>query len=246
MGDSFVAQAINPKTVQLDASKRYMIRKVGTHTDSEWHAIMNGSPSIKPGRTFSANAAAAIGGSNSGAEVMPYTKDRILSRGLTGTFPILTHPNLKTIKMNVNSFSGQFPVQELPRLQTLRLNDNEFSELIPDCSNMISLKYLRMQNNKLDGYSAGSLRYCLLMKDFDFSNNNLRASTATELIYDLYENYQARPRGGVTLNFLGQSRSDGLDTLSQAAVDGDDTDGIASSSNKLAALRSNGWTILLD
>jgi len=246
VGDSFVAQAINPKTVQLDASKRYMIRKVGTHTESEWHAIMNGSPSIYPGRTFTANAAAVIGGSNSGAEVMPYAKDRILSRGLTGTFPILTHPKLKTIKMNVNSFSGQFPAQELPKLQTLWLNDNEFSELIPDFSNTPSLKNLRMQNNKLNGYSAGSLRYCLVMRDLDFSNNNLRASTATELIYDLYENYQARPRGGVTLNFLGQSRSDGLDTLSQAAVDDDDTDGIASSSNKLAALRSNGWTILLD
>lgn len=247
VGDSFVAQTINPKTVQMTTGKKYVIMQVGTHSVGEWQSIMNGTPSIYQGRVFIANAASAIGGTNSGGEVIPYTYDRIKGRGLTGTFPVLTQPLLNNVRMHTNSFIGQFPKLELPQLKNLEIQYNEFSGSIPDFSACPRIRTLKMQNNRLSTYTSGFLKDCTYMSNFNFSNNRLRGTIATDLINDLYENYIARPRGGVTVNFLGQSADDGVASFGLTAIENDGTnDSPDSTINKLAALRSSGWTILLD
>ena len=231
----------------MTTGKKYVIMQVGTHTDAEWWSIMNGTPSIYQGRVFIANAASVIGGTNSGGEVIPYTYDRIKGRGLTGTFPVLTQPLLNNVRMHTNSFIGQFPKLELPQLKNLEIQYNEFSGSIPDFSACPRIRTLKMQNNRLSTYTSGFLKDCTYMSNFNFSNNRLRGTIATDLINDLYENYIARPRGGVTVNFLGQSADDGVASFGLTAIENDGTnDSPDSTINKLAALRSSGWTILLD
>lgn len=245
VGQSFVATSIDPKTTQLVDNERYFVRQVGTHTTAEWNAIMDGTPTIYQGRVFTANGASAIGGSNSGAEVLPYTRDRVQGRGFTGTLPALDLPQLRTFRINENSFSGQLPKLILPYLYNFWLNQNEFTGSIPDFSSCIRLRNVRAADNRMSTYDSGNLKDSLQMRNFDFSNNKLRADISTTIIDDLYSNYLARNRGGVTLNFLGQNADSG-DSFSEQAIIDDGTDGPDSSANKLAALRSNGWTILLD
>ena len=243
VGDSFVyAAPIDVTTTQLEAGKRYKIRDVGTTSNANWGAL-GASTSPYQGRNFTATGNATVAGNG---KVLVRTFDRIKGRGLTGNFPEFNQSGLSGIWAYNNSFSGQMPKQDLTKIYLMYLQRNEFTGSIPDLSSCPNLHKFKMHDNKLSTYTAGFLKDNLRMTKFDFSNNRLRASIATDLIYDLYENYLARPRGGVTLDFLGQSDPDGQNTLSQSAVETDGTTGPESSANKLSALRNNGWTILLD
>lgn len=243
VGDSFVCAApIDVTTTQLENGKRYKIVDVGTTSGSNWNSI-GGSTNPYQGRNFIANGGSTVAGNG---KVVVHTFDRVRSRGLSGLFPVFDQTKLYGIWAYRNTFTGQMPKQLLPRINLLYVQENEFTGSIPDFSSCPYLAKLKMHDNLLSSYTAGNLKDNLRLKNVDFSNNRLRDTIATQLIYDLYENYQARPRSGVTIDFLGQSDPNGLGTLSQSAVENDGTTGEQSSANKLAALRNNGWTILLD
>ena len=242
VGDHFVATEVDVTNTQLISGYRYRIRSLGTTSNSQWSSI-GASSSPYEGRVFTANGASTVPGNG---KVFVYTLDRVRSRGFVGTFPTMDQEYLYTIRANANSFSGQFPKQNLRRLRTLWMHDCEYTGDIPDWSLCPELRFVKAQNNSMSTYTAGNLVDCDRLVDVNFSGNKLRATIATQLIYDLYENYLRRPRSGVTFNFLNQNAGSGIASLTENAVLQDGTDGPNSSANTLASLRTNGWTILLD
>lgn len=242
VGDHFVATEVDVTNTQLISGYRYRIRSLGSTNNTQWGSI-GASTSPYEGRVFTANGASTVPGNG---KVFVYTLDRVRSRGFVGTFPTMDQEYLYTIRANANSFSGQFPKQNLRRLRTLWMHDCEYTGDIPDWSLCPELRFVKAQNNNLSTYTAGNMVDCDRITNVNLSGNKLRATVGTQLIYDLYENYLRRPRGGVSLNFLNQNAGSGIASLSENAILQDGTDGPNSSANKLAALRTNGWTILLD
>jgi hypothetical protein len=60
-----------------------------------------------------------------------------------------------------------------------------------------------MNNNLMNGYSAGNLKSNVYASVIDISNNKLPAAVGPVLIDDLLKNWAANPRSGVTVNLLG-------------------------------------------
>jgi len=242
VGDTFVAQFVDPAVTTLQTGFRYMIRDKGTTSDSNWGSLGAGSSPYQ-GQVFTATGVSSGGISGTGAQLMPYCLDKVESKGLEGNLPAFAIPYLHTVRANINSFSGQFPVWDCPRLKTLWMNDNKFTGNIPDFSKCRQLKIVRLQDNSITGYIPGSLRDNTALEKLNLDNNRLSSSIATDLIYDLYENYNANPRSGVVISMIGQS---GGGTLNNNSIVNDGTEGPSSSANKLASLRNNGWSITLD
>ncbi|MDA7491698.1 hypothetical protein N9M52_00430 [bacterium] len=237
-GDSFVADYLLLSDNSLVNGKKYWIRELGA--GSNWSSIGAGaSPYV--GKVFTYNGTTPAGS----GYCWPYYNSNVLSRGLTGVLPELTCEKLTWFLASVNSFTGQVPKWNLPRLYQLWLFNNELSGSIPDFSDCPRLWQCRLSNNKFESYLEGSLALNTNLTDLDMSNNRLGSQYGPQLIYDLYENYILRPRGGVTVNVLGQTPLVGDGLNENDAVD-DGTDGPESTANKLATLRNAGWTILLD
>lgn len=261
VGDSFIAQFVEPATTTLNAGKYYTLRELpGTVTLTDWNNIdyytrnqAYFDANIKPGHVFRASGNAPGGtvvSAGSNLKVFPRLYSKIRSSGFTGNFPTLTLPKLWGCRLALNSFTGQFPKLDMNNCHWIWADNNRFSGSIPDFSGMTNKLYkVKFQNNRLSTYQAGNLKDNLKMRDFNFSSNRLTANIATVLIHDLYQNYVAKPRSGVTLNFLGQTPDNGQAAFNLAAIEGDGTGDITNEDSsiwKLNSLRSNGWTILLD
>jgi len=237
-GDHFVADYLLLSDNTLVNGKQYQIRELGT--GSNWSNIgAGGSP--YQGQVFTYNGTTEAGS----GYVWPWYGSKVTSRGLTGTLPELTCEKLTWFLASINSFTGQVPKWNLPRLYQLWLFNNELSGSIPDFSDCPRLHQVRLQNNRFESYEEGNLSQNLILKELNLSNCRLKAQYGSQLIYDLYENYIANPRGGVTINLLGQNPTVG-DGLNENAIVNDDTEGSESTANKLQTLRDAGWTILID
>lgn len=101
-----------------------------------------------------------------------------------------------------------------------------------------------MNNNLMNGYSAGNLKSNVYASVIDISNNKLPAAVGPVLIDDLLKNWAANPRSGVTVNLLGNSVNGS--GLTEASSRNDGTEGASSTATKLDTLRQKGWTILMD
>jgi hypothetical protein len=97
---------------------------------------------------------------------------------------------------------------------------------IPDLSNMVNLTYLWANNNQLTGYTAGSFTTMAALQRLDLSFNNLVSGAINQIISDLYDNYEANPRTGVTINLAGNDSPD------------------ATAAERISFLASNGWSII--
>jgi len=170
---------------------------------------------------------------------MDYTKNGA-DGGFTGNIPAYDLPRLNYLFLTGNALNGQVPKLKCPYLFQIYIDDNELSGNIPDFSDCSRLKQIVLRNNGMTGYQEGSLRYNSSATIIDISNNLLTAQVGPTLINDLLENWVLAPRGGVTVNMLGQ------DGLSESSTRNDGSSGEGSTANKLDTLRQKGWSILMD
>ena len=170
---------------------------------------------------------------------MDYTKNGA-DEGFTGNIPAYDLPRLNYLFLTGNRLVGQVPKLKCPYLFQIYIDDNELSGNIPDFSDCSRLKQIVLRNNRMTGYQEGSLRYNSSATIIDISNNLLTAQVGPTLINDLLENWVLAPRGGVTVNMLGQ------DGLSESSTRNDGSSGEGSTANKLDTLRQKGWSILMD
>ena len=106
--------------------------------------------------------------------------------------------------------------------------------IIPTYDQCPRLLRLYLNQNEFTGYTAGAIASNLIIQTIDFSNNNLTASDGVNIINDLAANYNANPRGGVSVNLINQNG------LTESAILSDQSAG-----PNLSFLRSVGWSIQL-
>jgi len=170
----------------------------------------------------------------------------------TGLIPsFASNPNIYYVDLTYNSFSGSIPsfknlsnlvylylynnqftslskFQNLPNLTYFYANNNLLSGTIPSFSECPSLYYLILYNNQFTNYTSGSLTTNYKLRYLDLSSNQLSQQAVNSLINDLFSNYTAVNRGGVTVNlrFNALPSGDALD--------------------KVLFLKSKGWTIVYE
>jgi hypothetical protein len=106
------------------------------------------------------------------------------------------------------------------------VQDNLISGDIPDLGNLTQMYDCYLNNNQFTGYTLGSFVPLTRLRILDVSNNpGLTEGDINTIIDDMYQNYQNRPRGGVSVNI----RNTAIPT-------GDAVE-------KIDFLNSNGWTI---
>ena len=174
----------------------------------------------------------------------------------TGALPNFgSNPNINYVNISHNAFSGQIPAfTNLSSLHNLILNNNNFTSIgepsnlpnlyyyyahnnqlageIPDFTTCTNLRYLTLYNNQLSAYKVGSFTSLYRIRYFDLSNNNLGQTAQDNIISDLYDNWNAIKRGGVTINLRGNKNNLGINELPSDEA-----------KEKAIILVANGWNV---
>ena len=171
----------------------------------------------------------------------------------TGSIPsFLTNRRLYYLNLQQNSFDGSIPsFKNLNSLRYIFLQNNQLTTIsepeegltnlfyyyahnnnlagqIPDFSNCTVLRYLTLYNNSFTAYKPGAFAKLYRIRYIDLSNNNLSQQALDKIIDDLFSNWNAIKRGGVTVNLRGNgSPSTEQKTLASLLV-------------------SKGWSITVD
>ena len=162
---------------------------------------------------------------------------RISNCQVSGTVPAFTGNGLRYIYLYSNQLAGQVPKFTTPYLYQLYLQYNNLTGNIPDLSGCTRLQRVYLNNNSINGYTPGALKYNSSLSVIDFSNNQLPNTAGSNIIADLYDNISLNPRTGVSVNLLGNS-------MTREGIQNDGTEGETSTANKLSFLE-NFWTILI-
>lgn len=168
----------------------------------------------------------------------------------TGTMPNLaSNPNIYYVEVSYNALSGGIPAfknlsnlyylflynnqftslnefQNLPRLTYFYAHNNKMSGEIPSFGDCPNLYYLILFNNLFTDYASGALSTNYRLRYLDLSGNSLTQQAVNQIITDLYANYNAVNRSGVTVNLRGNAIPSG-DALDYVDI-----------------LRSKGWSIV--
>ena len=157
----------------------------------------------------------------------------VTRNNFTGTIPAFTNlSNLRYLFLQNNSFTGIGEPNNLPNLWYYYAHNNQIAGEIPDFTTCTNLRYLTLYNNQLSAYKVGSFKSLYRIRYFDLSNNNLNQTTQDNILLDLYDNWNAIKRGGVTVNLRGNKNSVGVnETPSDEAKE------------KALILVQNGWNI---
>lgn len=147
------------------------------------------------------------------------------SNELTGPAPAWVSSSLRYFYADFNNLTS-FSQITAPNLVRLHLHFNAMTGDIPDLSNMVNLTYLWANNNQLTGYTAGSFTTMAALQRLDLSFNNLGSGAINQIITDLYDNYEANPRTGVTINLAGNDSPD------------------STAAERISFLASNGWSVV--
>ena len=140
--------------------------------------------------------------------------------------------NLRFLYLQNNSFTSIGEPNKLPNLRYYYAHNNQLKGEIPDFTTCSNLRYLTLYNNQLSAYKLGSFKSLYRIRYFDLSNNNLNQTTQDNIIFDLYDNWNAIKRGGVTVNLRGNKNNVGVnETPSDEAKE------------KALVLVQNGWNI---
>ena len=137
--------------------------------------------------------------------------------------------------MNNNSFTLIGEPNNLPNLWYYYAHNNQLTGQIPDFTTCTNLRYLTLYNNQLSAYASGSFKSLYKIRYFDLSNNNLSQTAQDNIIFDLYDNWNAIKRGGVTINLRGNQNSNNVNE-----VPSDDA------KEKALILVANGWNITVN
>ena len=95
---------------------------------------------------------------------------------------------------------------------------NRIQGEVPDFTECPRLEYLTLFDNQFTSYKAGSFKELRYIRYIDLSDNNLSQQAINKIVDDLYENYEAVPRGRVTIN-LRSNYAIGTSILSLPGVD---------------------------
>lgn len=151
----------------------------------------------------------------------------------TSQIPAFTNlSNLRYLYLNNNSFTSIGEPDNLPNLWYYYAHNNQLAGEIPDFTTCTNLRYLTLYNNQLSSYKVGSFKSLYRIRYFDLSNNNLSQTAQDNIIFDLYDNWFAIKRGGVTINLRGNKNSSGVNE-----VPSDDA------KEKALILVANGWNV---
>jgi len=110
-------------------------------------------------------------------------------------------------------------------------HNNSITGQIPDFTECPRMYYLILFNNQLSTYYSGSFSQLYILRYLDLSNNSLSEQALNSIIDDLYTNYTAVKRGGVTVNIKNQT---GGAIPTGTALE------------KVVILRSKGWSIVYE
>ena len=157
----------------------------------------------------------------------------VQSNNFTNLIPAFTNlSNLRYLYLQNNNFAGIGEPNNLTNLYYYYAHNNQLKGEIPDFTTCTNLRYLTLYNNQLTAYKVGSFKSLYRIRYFDLSNNNLNQTTQDNIIFDLYDNWNAIKRGGVTVNLRGNKNSVGVnETPSDEAKE------------KALILVQNGWNI---
>ena len=157
----------------------------------------------------------------------------ISHNAFTGQIPVfLNLANLRTLQLNNNAFTSIGEPNNLPNLYYYYAHNNQLTGEIPDFTTCVNLRYLTLYNNQLTAYKVGSFKSLYRIRYFDLSNNNLNQTAQDNIISDLFDNWNAIKRGGVTINLRGNKNNIGVnETPSDEAKE------------KALILVANGWNV---
>lgn len=184
----------------------------------------------------------------------------------TGPVPTMaTNPNIFHIELNNNRLSGPVPTfsdkfelvniflhnnnltsfsgfDNCRKLRVLHLNNNQITGNIPLLGGPTAspnLSRVVLFSNQFSGYTIGSFTNLPRLSFLDISNNQLTESDLNFIVDDLFDNYQAAPRGGLNINLRAQSRAVGYNP---SAVGSDREKAVR---EKITFLQSKGWIITI-
>jgi hypothetical protein len=137
-----------------------------------------------------------------------------------------------------NQFSGTIPVQSGSQIRRFYVQYNNLSGTLPSFAFCPRLEYAYFNNNSLTGCFTGSFSTNVRIRRLELSNNNLSIGAIRNIIQDMADNYLSNPRGGVTVNMLGQNSNGSA--VTEAVIIEDET-----AKENLQLLRLAGWTVLI-
>ena len=140
--------------------------------------------------------------------------------------------NLRYLYLNNNNFTSIGEPDNLPNLQYYNAHNNQLAGEIPDFSTCANLRYLTLYNNQLTAYKLGSFKTLYKIKYFDLSNNQLNQTAQDNILLDLFDNWNAIKRGGVTVNLRGNTNNLNINETPSDEV-----------KEKALILVQNGWNI---
>ena len=140
--------------------------------------------------------------------------------------------NLRYLYLNNNNFTSIGEPDNLPNLQYYNAHNNQLAGEIPNFSTCANLRYLTLYNNKLTAYKIGSFKTLYKIKYFDLSNNQLNQTAQDNILLDLFDNWNAIKRGGVTVNLRGNTNNLNINETPSDEV-----------KEKALILVQNGWNI---
>jgi len=163
------------------------------------------------------------------------------SNQLTGPVPTFANKTRITyVFLNNNQLSSFIGFENTTSLNYAYLHNNQIAGDIPMLSGQAPNLYrLYLYNNELSGYTVGSFAGLTRIQIIDISNNDLYASDINNIVDDLYINYLAAPRAGVSVNLRSQSNAVGYAPSSLGSVREQEV------REKLDFLASKGWSVAI-
>ena len=156
---------------------------------------------------------------------------------LTGTIPELKNlPSLDYLYLYNNKFTSIIQPGSLPNIRRIYLHINQIAGIIPDFTSCPRVQYLSLFRNKFNGYTVGSFLQLYHIRLVDVSNNNLPQSSINKIVDDLYDNWTAYNRRGVSINLRNNTAvGSSIKSLpSDPQLD------------KIYEMRAGGWSITID
>ena len=160
---------------------------------------------------------------------------------LSGPVPSLTNKsNIAYLFLHNNQLSSFSGFNNTPSLIFVYLQNNNITGSIPMLTGFApNIQRLYLFNNSFTDYTPGSFAGLTRIQILDISNNGLTASGLNNIIDDLYLNYLAAPRAGVSINMRSQSNAVGYNPSSLGS------DREKEVKEKIDFLRSRGWSIAI-
>jgi hypothetical protein len=144
----------------------------------------------------------------------------------SGTIPAYKNlSGLTYLYLYNNQFTTLQKFENLPYLYYFYAHNNLISGQIPDFTGCPRLYYLILFNNRFTDYAPGAFAQIYNIRYIDISGNNLTQQAINAIISDLFTNYTAVNRRGVTINLRGNALPSGI------------------SLDRIEFLRSRGWSI---